>query len=212
MPAWGPTHDDQRIWNMVAFLQRLPDLSAAQYQILTARGNPSAEQGHWVSKDSNLSLPLYILKLMYINFWYPICTSENLAAENPLRVEMLGVRLVAYRDADGGAHVLSDTCIHRGGSLSKGQVAGNNIQCPYHGWTFSGEGRCVRIPSHGPASFPLQGQELDVDLHVVAGDLLLVSMRVHGPPSNPIRESVESMPLADAIHGRIGRLDVVIAL
>jgi mono/diheme cytochrome c family protein len=46
MPAWGPTHDDQRIWNMVAFLQRLPDLSAAQYQILTARGNPSAEQGH----------------------------------------------------------------------------------------------------------------------------------------------------------------------
>ncbi len=38
MPAWGPTHDDQRIWNMVAFLQRLPDLSPAQYQIITARG------------------------------------------------------------------------------------------------------------------------------------------------------------------------------
>jgi hypothetical protein len=37
MPAWGPGHDDQRIWNMVAFLQRLPDLSAAEYQILTAR-------------------------------------------------------------------------------------------------------------------------------------------------------------------------------
>ncbi|WP_430461508.1 c-type cytochrome [Thalassolituus sp. LLYu03] len=37
MPAWGVTHDDERIWNMVAFLQRLPGLSASQYQILTAR-------------------------------------------------------------------------------------------------------------------------------------------------------------------------------
>lgn len=38
MPAWGPTHDDERIWSMVAFLQRLPELTPAQYQILTARG------------------------------------------------------------------------------------------------------------------------------------------------------------------------------
>lgn len=37
MPAWGPTHDDQRIWAMVAFLQRLPQLTPQQYQILTAR-------------------------------------------------------------------------------------------------------------------------------------------------------------------------------
>ncbi|MBA6412232.1 cytochrome c [Parahaliea sp. F7430] len=39
MPAWGPGHDDERIWSMVAFLQRLPELSAAQYQILSARDN-----------------------------------------------------------------------------------------------------------------------------------------------------------------------------
>lgn len=39
MPAWGATHDDDRIWAMVAFLQRLPDLSPLQYQILTARGD-----------------------------------------------------------------------------------------------------------------------------------------------------------------------------
>jgi len=41
MPAWGPTHDDQRIWAMVAFLQKLPALSEFQYQILTARGESS---------------------------------------------------------------------------------------------------------------------------------------------------------------------------
>ena len=46
MPAWGPTHDDERIWNMVAFLKRLPDLSPDQYQILTARGEVAEEHGH----------------------------------------------------------------------------------------------------------------------------------------------------------------------
>ena len=36
MPAWGKTHDDKRIWGMVAFLERLPTLTPEQYQILTA--------------------------------------------------------------------------------------------------------------------------------------------------------------------------------
>jgi mono/diheme cytochrome c family protein len=44
MPAWGPGHDDERLWNMVALLKRLPDLSPEQYQILTARGGDNA--GH----------------------------------------------------------------------------------------------------------------------------------------------------------------------
>lgn len=38
MPAWGETHSDDRIWNMVSFLQRLPELNETQYQILSARG------------------------------------------------------------------------------------------------------------------------------------------------------------------------------
>lgn len=37
MAAFGPTHDDERIWAMVAFLQKLPELDALQYQVLTAR-------------------------------------------------------------------------------------------------------------------------------------------------------------------------------
>ncbi|MCZ6618163.1 MAG: cytochrome c [Gammaproteobacteria bacterium] len=46
MPAWGPTHDDQRIWAMVAFLQKLPELSELQYQILTARGEDDSGHAH----------------------------------------------------------------------------------------------------------------------------------------------------------------------
>jgi Cytochrome C oxidase, cbb3-type, subunit III len=46
MPAWGPTHDDERIWAMVAFLQKLPELSPEQYQILTARDADSDGPSH----------------------------------------------------------------------------------------------------------------------------------------------------------------------
>ena len=34
MPAWGKTHDDRSIWGIVAFLQRLPELTAEQYRAL----------------------------------------------------------------------------------------------------------------------------------------------------------------------------------
>jgi phenylpropionate dioxygenase-like ring-hydroxylating dioxygenase large terminal subunit len=84
---------------------------------------------------------------MYINFWYPICTSTELDEQNPQRVEILNMRVVAFRAESGAAHVLADTCIHRGGSLSKGKTKGEHVQCPYHGWEFSGDGKCQFIPS-----------------------------------------------------------------
>ena len=31
MPAWGITHSDEDIWNMVAFMQKLPELDANEY-------------------------------------------------------------------------------------------------------------------------------------------------------------------------------------
>lgn len=35
MPAWGVTHSDEEIWNIVAFLQTLPAMSPARYRALT---------------------------------------------------------------------------------------------------------------------------------------------------------------------------------
>lgn len=35
MPAWGTTHSDAEIWNMVAFLQKSPSMSPQQYHMLT---------------------------------------------------------------------------------------------------------------------------------------------------------------------------------
>ena len=84
---------------------------------------------------------------MYINFWYPISRGEDLVTDKPLRVELLGLPFVAFRDENGAAHVLSDTCVHRGGALSAGRVHDGRAVCPYHGWEYGGDGKCKRIPS-----------------------------------------------------------------
>jgi phenylpropionate dioxygenase-like ring-hydroxylating dioxygenase large terminal subunit len=86
---------------------------------------------------------------MYINFWYPIARSTEITSDKPLKVQVLLMPLVAFRDADGKARVLANTCVHRGGSLADGWVRNGCVVCPYHGWQFSGDGKCVRVPSLG---------------------------------------------------------------
>jgi phenylpropionate dioxygenase-like ring-hydroxylating dioxygenase large terminal subunit len=85
---------------------------------------------------------------MFINFWYPVEWGSQLT-DKPIKARMLGQDFVVFRDSDGKACCLSNTCVHRGGSLSGGRIKGDCIECPYHGWQFDGEGHCHRIPSLG---------------------------------------------------------------
>jgi len=43
MPAWGLSHDDATIWSMVAFLQKLPGMTAAQYKEMVAKAPPDED-------------------------------------------------------------------------------------------------------------------------------------------------------------------------
>jgi phenylpropionate dioxygenase-like ring-hydroxylating dioxygenase large terminal subunit len=86
---------------------------------------------------------------MYINFWYPIARSPEITADKPLKVQLLGLTFVAFRDTEGNAHVLANTCVHRGGSLVDGTVKDGCVVCPYHGWAYGGDGKCRHIPSLG---------------------------------------------------------------
>ena len=86
---------------------------------------------------------------MFINFWYPTIVSSELT-DQPVKRRMLGLDFVLFRDSDGVARCLSNTCVHRGGSLAGGKIKNGCVECPYHGWQFDGDGRCQRIPSLGP--------------------------------------------------------------
>jgi mono/diheme cytochrome c family protein len=37
MPAWGGSHDDETIWSMVAFLEKLPGMTPEQYKAIVAK-------------------------------------------------------------------------------------------------------------------------------------------------------------------------------
>jgi mono/diheme cytochrome c family protein len=37
MAAYGQTHSDEQIWNLVAFIRRLPDLTESEYRVLSRR-------------------------------------------------------------------------------------------------------------------------------------------------------------------------------
>src|SRR3546814_2993956 len=47
MPAWGmvPGHDDPTIWSMVAFIEKLPGMTPAQYKAIVAKAPPDEEIG-----------------------------------------------------------------------------------------------------------------------------------------------------------------------
>ena len=77
--------------------------------------------------------------------WYAICLSAELCSK-PISRTLLGRPLVLFRDAQGRAGALLDRCPHRNVPLSLGRVEGNNLECAYHGWQFSVDGRCQQVP------------------------------------------------------------------
>lgn len=79
--------------------------------------------------------------------WYPMAFTDDLDPKLPTRLELLGKQYVLWADASKTWHCFEDKCPHRLAPLSEGRIdEQGNLQCAYHGWSFSGEGRCTSIP------------------------------------------------------------------
>jgi phenylpropionate dioxygenase-like ring-hydroxylating dioxygenase large terminal subunit len=79
--------------------------------------------------------------------WQPVARLQDLEG-GPQRAVLLGEALAVFLAENGEPAVVADRCAHRGASLSMGEVRGESIQCPYHGWEWAGrDGTCTRIPS-----------------------------------------------------------------
>ena len=83
----------------------------------------------------------------YPEGWFPVAMSTELKAK-PLHRELCGIAIVLYRLKDGSVACLHDRCPHRSAPLSHGRVVNGDIECPYHGWRFNGEGHCTLVPFH----------------------------------------------------------------
>ena len=79
--------------------------------------------------------------------WYPVALVGDLKADTVLGRDVLGSRVVVYRDRLGKAVVQNAWCPHLGADLSLGCLADGHLRCPYHHWSFDAAGSCVRIPT-----------------------------------------------------------------
>ena len=80
-------------------------------------------------------------------YWHPVAGSVELD-ENPVKkVRVLGEDLVLYRDRSGNLGLIDEPCPHRRVSLEYGIPEAEGLRCPYHGWVFNHEGRCLEQPA-----------------------------------------------------------------
>jgi phenylpropionate dioxygenase-like ring-hydroxylating dioxygenase large terminal subunit len=86
-------------------------------------------------------------------YWIPAAkSSELVAGGEPIKLMLLGEKLIAFRDeTTGRVGVMDHRCPHRCASLFLGRNEPGGIRCIYHGWKFDTEGNCLEMPNVAPA-------------------------------------------------------------
>ena len=91
---------------------------------------------------------------LFRRYWIPAMMAEELPEPDcpPVRVSLLGERLIAFRDTEGKIGLMDEFCAHRGVSLWFGRNEEGGLRCPYHGWKYDRTGQCVEVPSEPKSS------------------------------------------------------------
>jgi phthalate 4,5-dioxygenase len=81
-------------------------------------------------------------------FWVPAClSSEITAGGDPMRLMLLGEKLIAFRDTAGRVGIFDHRCPHRCASLFFARNEEGGLRCIYHGWKFDTDGNCLDQPN-----------------------------------------------------------------
>lgn len=83
-------------------------------------------------------MALFLIILLQLH-----CTQEN-----TLNDIFSGENFAVFRSKNGVCHVLDAYCPHVGANMAVGgRVFDDCLECPFHGWRFSGTtGKCVSLP------------------------------------------------------------------
>jgi phthalate 4,5-dioxygenase len=92
-------------------------------------------------------------------YWIPALPGARIAEPDgpPVRVKLLGERLVAFRDTQGRVGLIDERCPHRTASMFYGRNEECGLRCVYHGWKFDVDGKCVDLPGE-PANSRVQSR------------------------------------------------------
>ena len=89
---------------------------------------------------------------VFRKFWHatvPLSALQRPQGAVPQPFTLLGENIVLFLDEHGQPAALKDRCCHRTAKLSKGRCVNGRLECGYHGWTYNGGGKVVRIPQYG---------------------------------------------------------------
>src|SRR5688572_24108069 len=81
-------------------------------------------------------------------YWMPAMRSDELPSPDcaPVRVMLLGEKLIGFRMTNGKIGLMQDACPHRGASMFFGRNEVDGLRCVYHGWKFDETGACTDMP------------------------------------------------------------------
>ena len=121
---------------------------------------------------------------LFRQYWIPAMLASELPENDcpPVRAELLGEKLIAFRDTEGRYSLIEEFCAHRRVSLWFGRVEEGGIRCPYHGWKYDHTGQCIDVPSEPEESGFCQSIKLQSYPLIKVGDVLWTHM---GDPENP---------------------------
>jgi phenylpropionate dioxygenase-like ring-hydroxylating dioxygenase large terminal subunit len=86
-------------------------------------------------------------------YWQPVALLDELEGPRPVRpVKALGQNFVLFRDEAGTIGLIDRDCPHRGVDLSYGRLEDGGLRCPFHGWLFAADGRCLETPAEPEGS------------------------------------------------------------
>ncbi|MCG9889454.1 MAG: Rieske 2Fe-2S domain-containing protein [Thermosynechococcaceae cyanobacterium MS004] len=127
--------------------------------------------------------------------WHPLALVQDLDRQKPTAFTLLGQDLVIWWEPTAQAwRVMVDQCPHRLARLSEGRISeAGQLECPYHGWSFSGSGQCEQIPQLSGADTALRSPRACVKSlpTAVHQDLLFVY------PGQPKNAALVAVPLIE---------------
>src|SRR6202030_2164435 len=88
------------------------------------------------------------MDLFFARRWLPVAREEDLPAPGAFIVRNIGAEsIIITRDSDRTIRAFHNVCRHRGAELLEEEKGSTDvIQCKYHAWTYSLDGKLVGAP------------------------------------------------------------------